>query len=113
MHGFDTLCAAMRYGVPYKGSKNKIASKLIAAIPSAETFVDLFAGGCAMTHAAILSGRFRRFIANDLDGQGLRLFCDAVNGRYADEKRWISRERFQAENLFIHAKSALRDLYVV
>jgi len=46
----------MRYGLPYKGSKNGIAKKIVDALPAGEVFVDLFAGGCAVTHAAMLSG---------------------------------------------------------
>lgn len=33
-----------KYGMPYKGSKSKIAEKLIEKLPQAETFVDLFGG---------------------------------------------------------------------
>lgn len=36
----------MRYGVPYKGSKNSIAEWVVANLPNAECFVDLFLGGC-------------------------------------------------------------------
>lgn len=43
------------FGIPYMGSKNRIAEELIRKIPEGKRFVDLFAGGCAMTHAAILS----------------------------------------------------------
>ena len=43
----------MRYGIPYKGSKNTIAQKIIDFIPEAETLVDICAGGCAITHAAL------------------------------------------------------------
>ena len=84
----------MRYGVPYLGSKNRIAADLVEHLPSAPVFYDVFAGGCAVTHAAMLSGRFGRFVVNDFDGQGVRLFCDAVSGKFHDEKRWISREDF-------------------
>lgn len=84
----------MRYGVPYMGSKNFIAEKIVSALPSAEVFVDLFAGGCAVTHAALLSGKYKRVIANDIDGNGIRLFVDAIHGKYHEEKRWISREEF-------------------
>lgn len=84
----------MAYGVPYKGSKNKIAASLIERLPSASNFVDLFCGGCAMTHAALLSGKWKNIYANDLDGRGLRLFLGAANGAYKDEVRWISREDF-------------------
>ena len=84
----------MAYGVPYKGSKNKIAESLTGRLPSASNFVDLFCGGCAMTHAALLSGKWKNIYANDLDGRGLRLFLGAANGVYKDEVRWISHEDF-------------------
>lgn len=83
----------MNYGVPYKGSKNKIVQFIVGNLPKATTFVDLFAGGCAVTHAAMLSSKYKRFIANDITDAPL-LFADAVSGRYADERRWISREKF-------------------
>ena len=84
----------MRYGVPYQGSKNKIAGWVIDNLPEDEILVDLFAGGCAVTHAAMLSGKWDRIVANDI-GDAPELFCDAIDGKYADEKRWISREDFQ------------------
>ena len=84
----------MRYGVPYQGSKNKIAEWVIDNLPEDEILVDLFAGGCAVTHAALLSGKWDRIVANDI-GDAPELFCDAIKGKYADEKRWISREDFQ------------------
>ena len=84
----------MTYGVPYKGSKNSIAEKIIRVLPSAENFYDLFAGGCAITHAALLFGKWKNLYVNDIDGDGIRLFRDAIAGKYKDEKRWISREDF-------------------
>ena len=84
----------MRYGVPYQGSKNKIAEWVIDNLPEDEILVDLFAGGCAVTHAAMLSGKWDKIIANDI-GDAPELFVDAIYGKYADEKRWISREDFQ------------------
>lgn len=83
-----------KYGVPYMGSKDKIADELMACLPNAEYFVDLFAGGCAMTHCALLSGKFQKFIANDIDGSGIQLFLNAIAGKYKDEDRWVSREDF-------------------
>ena len=47
----------MRYGVPYQGSKNQIARWVIDNLPEDKILVDLFAGGCAVTHAAMLSGK--------------------------------------------------------
>ena len=84
----------MRFGVPYQGSKNKIAEWVIDNLPEDKILVDLFAGGCAVTHAALLSGKWDRIVANDI-GNAPEFFRDAIDGKYADEKRWISREDFQ------------------
>lgn len=83
-----------RYGVPYMGSKNDIAAQIIEHLPQARNFYDLFAGGCAVTHAAMASGKFRNLTCNDLQGMGVQLFTDCIAGRYRDENRWISREDF-------------------
>ncbi len=57
-------------------------------------FYDLFAGGCAVTHKMYLERRYKHYYANDIDGHALRLFCDGLKGKYANETRWISREDF-------------------
>lgn len=85
----------MRYGTPYKGSKNAIAPWVVERLPPAETFVDLFAGGCAVTHAAMLSGKFERFIANDL-GDAPSVFRDAINGEFEGYATVPTREEFLA-----------------
>lgn len=90
---FGNVGGAMRYGVPYRGSKNKIAEWVISNLPAGETLVDLFAGGCAVTHAAMLSGKWDKFIINDLSDVP-KVFCDAIAGKFRGEKRWISREDF-------------------
>ena len=84
---------AKNYGVPYMGSKNTIAKWVVDQLPAADVFGDVFAGGCAVTHAAILSGKFRKFIVNDIS-DAPSLFIDAVNGRYKNDYRWVSREDF-------------------
>ena len=84
----------MNFGLPYKGSKNLLAQRILNCIPSASVFVDLFCGGCAVSHAALLSGRFARVVVNDIEGDVSRLFVAAVNGQYKGESRWISREDF-------------------
>ena len=85
-----------KYGVSYKGSKSKIVDKLAEVIPyrGIDNFYDLFAGGCAVTHKMYLEGRYKHYYANDIDGRALRLFCDGLKGKYANETRWISREDF-------------------
>lgn len=82
------------YGVPYKGSKNKLVPEIIGLLPEATNFYDLFAGGCAVTHGAILSGKYKHFYVNDLDGKGVTLFLDSSAGKYHSEDRWVTREEF-------------------
>lgn len=89
----------VRYGLPYIGSKNAIASKVIGALPGAEAFVDVFAGGCSMTHAAMLSGRYSRFVANDRNGMFPRLFQECVGGRFQRDpgvSTFVTRDAFHA-----------------
>ena len=84
---------ARAFGVSYKGSKNRIGEKLLEQIPPADIFVDLFAGGCAMSHIALLSGKYKKVIANDIN-KTPELFLKAINGGFKNECRWISREEF-------------------
>lgn len=83
-----------RYGVPYQGSKNGIVEKIVSQFPEAENFYDLFAGGCAVTDYAMRSGKFKNFYVNDINPMPTQLFIDAIEGKFRDEKRWISRENF-------------------
>ncbi len=86
----------INFGLPYQGSKSKVAAELIRLLPPGNRFVDVFAGGCAMTHAAILSGRWQSYLANDVVDLP-QLFKDAIDGKYNNETRWISREDFAAQ----------------
>lgn len=54
------------FGFPYQGSKKRIAEALVSKMPPCECFVDLFAGGCSVSHIAALSGKYERLIINDL-----------------------------------------------
>lgn len=83
-----------QYGISYKGSKNKIADKIISLFPRKNNFYDLFCGGCAITHAALLSNKFNHYVMNDINDEVVNLFIDAVHGKYKNESRWISREDF-------------------
>lgn len=84
----------MQYGLPYKGSKNKICEDILAVLPEATHFYDLFAGGCAMTHCAMLSGKYQDFTVDDIEPECITLFKNAVGGKYRNEERWISRDMF-------------------
>ena len=82
------------YGLPYQGSKNKIAEFIISNLPRAEHFYDLFAGGCAVTHCALLSGKYNYVHANDIQIKYPQLFYDAAHGKYKNESRVITRDEF-------------------
>ena len=95
----------MRYGTPYRGSKNAIAPWVVEHLPAADVLVDLFAGGCAVTHAAMLSGRFGRFVANDLT-EAPQVFVDAINGEFEGFSTVPTREEFLSSD-----DDALRLMY--
>ena len=82
------------YGFPYKGSKNRLAEKIVKLFPDAENFYDLFCGGCAITHRALIENRWKNYVINDIDSRCPKLFFDAINGKFKNETRWISREDF-------------------
>lgn len=84
----------MRYGMPYMGSKNKIAKWVIEHLPKKENLYDLFGGGGAITHCACESGKFKHVIYNELDPLTFKAFDMAIHGLFENEKRWISREDF-------------------
>ena len=85
----------MSFGLPYKGSKSSIAKDIVAALPDGNRLVDLFCGGCAVTDFALKqTGKFKRFLINDIDGRNPKTYINALNGGFRNEDRWISRQDF-------------------
>ena len=84
----------MNYGLPYMGSKSKIVKHIVPLFPSADNFVDLFAGGGAVTHYAMTTAKYKHFVFNDINPLMPKAFSMALNGEFENEKRWISREEF-------------------
>lgn len=84
-----------KLGLPYQGSKRRIAARIVGTLPAAPVLVDVFAGGCAVTHAALLSGRFNTVIANDLSDAPQLFYCCARYGA-SETPRWASRDEFFA-----------------
>ena len=75
------------------GSKSSIAEWVVAHLPRAKHFYDVFAGGCAVTHCAMRENKYEFYHLNDIS-DAPQLFVDAIRGKYANEKRWISRAMF-------------------
>ena len=84
----------MKYGLPYKGSKNKLAQRIVGILPQRTRLYDVFCGGCAVTHAAMMGRKFKEFHINDINWMCPQLFKDVLEGKYDHEDRWISREDF-------------------
>ena len=55
---------------------------------------DLFGGGGAISHCAVLAKKWKTVKYNELNRSVFEGFHTAVNGGYADEQRWIGRKDF-------------------
>lgn len=85
------------FGIPYQGSKSGIAIDIIKKLPSGKRFVDLFGGGFAMSHCALLSGKYEQVYYNELNPLLPPLIKKAINGEYnykVFKPEFITREKF-------------------
>ena len=83
------------YGLPYMGSKNKLAEEIVNFLPQKKVLVDLFGGGGAISVCASQSGKYEKIIYNELNSLISETFQKAINGEYENERRWVSREEFE------------------
>lgn len=83
------------YGLPYMGSKNKLAEEIVNFLPQKKVLVDLFGGGGAISDCASQSGKYEKIIYNELNSLISETFQKALNGEYENERRWVSREEFE------------------
>lgn len=86
-------------GIPYMGSKRRIAPDLIQFMasknPEARHFYDLFGGGGAMSFAALQSGHFESVHYNELNSAVVALLEKILTDGVTDELyQWVGRERF-------------------
>lgn len=86
-----------RYGLPYMGSKSKIARWVVERLPEGDTLYDVFCGGCAITDYAMRMRKYGRYVINDITNIGF-VFKKALDGGFRDETRWIDRKTY-FENL--------------
>lgn len=75
------------------GSKNAIAEWVVECLPCNEHLYDIFCGGCAITHAAMCSHKFKTFHVNDVTPMGM-IFKFLVDGTRKVDYNWVSREDF-------------------
>ena len=82
------------FGLPYMGSKSKLANRIVSLLPRADHFFDLFCGGSAVSHCGLLRGSYPHIHINDINPMMPEAFVKALQGGFDDEDRWISREDF-------------------
>jgi hypothetical protein len=87
------------YGIPYMGSKAKIAASIAMNFPKATNFYDLFGGGFSISHYMLehKRNRFSRFHYNEIKSDIVDLVKSAINGDFNYNKfkpLWVSRDDF-------------------
>ena len=82
------------YGLPYQGSKNRIAEDIVDFLPKKKVLIDLFGGGGAISVCALQKQKYDKIIYNELNYIIAETFQKAINGEYENDHRWISREDF-------------------
>jgi len=90
------------YGIPYMGSKAKIAPSLCMMLPKAEHFYDLFGGGFSMTHCMLkrFPHKYDHFHYNEIKSDVVDLVKRAINSEFnydVFKPAWVSREDFFAK----------------
>lgn len=90
----DFFCLIMSFGLPYRGSKNKLASRLADFIETGRTLYDVFCGGGAVTDYMMRAERYQRYVINDVNPLMPKALEMAFRGEFKTERRWISREDF-------------------
>ena len=82
------------YGLSMKGSKSKLAERIVSLFPRATHLYDLFCGGSAISHCALLKNKYQHIHINDINPMMPWAFIKALQGGFDNEDRWISREDF-------------------
>ena len=88
-------------GIPYMGSKRKLAGKIIDAIirdnPRAKYFYDLFGGGGSISLEALKRNQFEKVFYNEIDSGVVNLLKKIQTEGVTEEfYEWIDRETFHA-----------------
>jgi len=86
-----------KYGIPWMGSKQSIANKILTILPKADNFYDLFGGGFSISHCALLSKKYKQIYFNEIQDGICDLIKDAIAGKYSYKvfkPPFISREEF-------------------
>ena len=88
-----------KFGIPYMGSKDKVAHSIALNFPKADHFYDLFGGGFSMTHYMLVnrSKHYKHFHFNEIEPSTVQLIKDAIAGKYnykVFKPEFVTREMF-------------------
>ena len=95
-----------RYGLPYMGSKNTIAKRLIEFIPRTENFVDMMCGGASVSQCIKEHRPETNVHLNDVDEQLIEFL------RLIDGNGWHGIEHFIPREEFARLKDRRFDVSV-
>ncbi len=90
-----------KLGMPYMGSKRRLAKPLVNFMlkenPRAKYFYDLFGGGGAMSFYAMQCHQIEKVFYNELNTGVVELLRDVVENGVTDKYyQWVDRETFMA-----------------
>jgi len=88
-----------KLGIPYMGSKRKLAKKIVDSIlednPKCKYFFDLFGGGGAISFEAVQRPQIKRVVYNELNTGVVELLKHIRdNGVTSDMYKWVDRDTF-------------------
>ena len=84
-----------RLGIMYMGGKGELAKKIVDAMLPADVFVDCFGGGGSVALEAMLSGKYKKVVYNELEPLIYEAFQCAVTGsRSGTYPRFVGKEEY-------------------
>ena len=88
-------------GLPYKGSKNTIAERIVKCLPAGGSFLDACCGGGAVLEAAYLSRKYQLVHGVDIE-KSIVLLLEAVFKKFGsidyEHRQLVKFEDFQESN---------------
>ena len=70
------------YGLSMKGSKSKLSDRIVSLFPRATHLYDLFCGGSAISHCALLKNKYQHIHINDINPMMPQAFVKALPGGF-------------------------------
>ena len=105
-----------RYGIPYRGSKSRIAERIVSCFPEGNRFLDAMCGGGAILHCVAESGKFESVAGMEIDPQMAMVLSYVMHGcldRSHDEKallEWLPSEEFHRIKSVIGIPEGIRTI---